>query len=74
METGMTEEDGLLVEISDGVATLTLNRPKQKNALNGSMRDGLRDAVQRIRADRSVRAVVCAAPARTSAPVATSAR
>ncbi|EKZ96051.1 MULTISPECIES: enoyl-CoA hydratase/isomerase family protein [Cupriavidus] len=54
----MTEEDGLLVEISDGVATLTLNRPKQKNALNGSMRDGLCDAVQRIRADRSVRAVV----------------
>lgn len=52
------EEQSLLVETSDGVATLTLNRPQQKNALNGPMRDALRDAIQRIRADRTVRAVV----------------
>lgn len=54
----MTETDPLLVEIDDGVATLTLNRPQQKNALNGPMRDALRDAVYHIRADRTVRAVV----------------
>ena len=54
----MAEEDTLLVEIADGVATLTLNRPNQKNALNGPMRDALRDAVQQIRADRAVCAVV----------------
>lgn len=52
------EEQSLLVETTDGVATLTLNRPQQKNALNGPMRDALRDAVQRIRADRTLRAVV----------------
>jgi len=54
----MTEENPLLVEITDGVATLTLNRPQQKNALNAPMRDALREAVQQIRADRTVRAVV----------------
>lgn len=54
----MSEEDSLLMETVDGVATLTLNRPQQKNALNGPMRDALRDAVQTIRADRTVRAVV----------------
>ena len=54
----MMEEQSLLVETTDGVTTLTLNRPQQKNALNGPMRDALRDAIQRIRADRTVRAVV----------------
>lgn len=54
----MSEEKTLLVDVADGIATLTLNRPQQKNALNGPMREALRDAVQSIRADRSVRAVV----------------
>lgn len=54
----MAEEQTLLVDIVDGIATLTLNRPQYKNALNGPMRDALRDAVQQIRADRTVRAVV----------------
>ena len=54
----MAEEQTLLVDIADGIATLTLNRPQYKNALNGPMRDELRDAVQQIRADRTVRAVV----------------
>ncbi|SDP15142.1 2-(1,2-epoxy-1,2-dihydrophenyl)acetyl-CoA isomerase [Ralstonia sp. 25mfcol4.1] len=54
----MAEEHTLLVDIADGIATLTLNRPQYKNALNGPMRDALREAVQQIRADRTVRAVV----------------
>jgi enoyl-CoA hydratase/carnithine racemase len=54
----MAEEETLLVEIADGIATLTLNRPRQKNALNGPMRDALREAIQQIRADRAVQAVV----------------
>ena len=54
----MADEDTLLVEVVEGIATLTLNRPQQKNALNVPMREALRDAVQRIRADRTVRAVV----------------
>ena len=54
----MTEENTLLVDVVDGIATLTLNRPQQKNALNAPIRDALREAVQQIRADRTVRAVV----------------
>jgi 2-(1,2-epoxy-1,2-dihydrophenyl)acetyl-CoA isomerase len=53
----MTEET-LLFEIDDGVATLTLNRPESKNAMNMPMRAALRDAVYSIRQDRSVRAVI----------------
>ncbi|GJG98833.1 enoyl-CoA hydratase/isomerase family protein [Cupriavidus pauculus] len=54
----MSDENTLLVAVTDGIATLTLNRPQQKNALNMPMRDALREAVQQIRAERTVRAVV----------------
>ncbi|SDV49016.1 enoyl-CoA hydratase/isomerase family protein [Chitinasiproducens palmae] len=48
----------LLIENDAGIVTLTMNRPEAKNALNLPMRAALRDAVQAIRHDRSVRAVV----------------
>ena len=41
-------EDVLLEEIQDGVATLTLNRPKQLNALTVSLRKQLSDALFRL--------------------------
>ena len=50
--------DDLTVDVSDGVAVLTLNRPKSRNALNPSMRDTLIDAVRASRADDDVRAVL----------------
>lgn len=46
------------VDTDAGIATLTLNRPEQKNAMNMPLRTGLRDAVYAIRQDRSIRAVV----------------
>lgn len=45
-------------EISDGVMTLTLQRPEKKNALSGAMYDALSDAVRQADVDASVRAVV----------------
>lgn len=48
----------VLVAVAAGVATLTLNRPERKNALDLAMRGELADAVHAIRADRSVRAVL----------------
>ncbi|MDE1184781.1 enoyl-CoA hydratase/isomerase family protein [Paraburkholderia sp.] len=48
----------LLIDHDDGIATLTLNRPEAKNALNLPMRAALRDAIYAIRQDRSVRAVI----------------
>jgi 3-hydroxypropionyl-coenzyme A dehydratase len=50
--------DELLYEVSDGVATLTLNRPDQRNALNGELLAGLVEAIKRARDDEAVRAVV----------------
>jgi 2-(1,2-epoxy-1,2-dihydrophenyl)acetyl-CoA isomerase len=46
------------VDGESGIATLTLNRPQQKNAMDMSMRVALREAVYAIRRDRSIRAVV----------------
>jgi hypothetical protein len=48
----MNTEATLLVDIDDGVATLTLNRPRQKNAMNRAMFAALRDAIYAIRAGR----------------------
>ena len=48
----------LLYEVSDGVATVTLNRPEQRNALSPQLLGELNDAVRRARGDESVRAVV----------------
>jgi enoyl-CoA hydratase/carnithine racemase len=48
----------LIYELSDGVATVTLNRPEQRNALSGRMLAELVDAMERAREDEEVRAVV----------------
>jgi 2-(1,2-epoxy-1,2-dihydrophenyl)acetyl-CoA isomerase len=48
----------LLVERTEGVATLTLNRPDSLNSLDLALKVALRDALQDIAADDSVRAVV----------------
>jgi enoyl-CoA hydratase len=48
----------LLYEVEDGVATVTLNRPDQRNALNAQLLSELVDAVRRARDDAEVRAVV----------------
>jgi len=52
----MAEE--LLYEVVDGVATVTLNRPDQRNALNGELLAALVDAMKQARDDDAVRAVV----------------
>jgi enoyl-CoA hydratase len=52
----MAEE--LLYEVNDGVATVTLNRPDQRNALNGELLAALVEAMKRARDDGAVRAVV----------------
>jgi enoyl-CoA hydratase len=52
------EYEQLLYETSEGVATVTLNRPEQRNALSGQMLGELVDAMKRARDDDEVRAVV----------------
>jgi 1,4-dihydroxy-2-naphthoyl-CoA synthase len=56
----------------DGVATLRLNRPEAKNAMNGTMYDEARGLVAEIDRDPAVRVVVLTGTAAPSAPAATS--
>jgi len=44
--------------VQDGVATLTMNRPQARNALDPAMKDGFASAVAAIVADDSIRAVI----------------
>ncbi len=48
----------ILLEIAEGVATVTLNRPERLNAFTGAMHGELREALAGIRADASVRALL----------------
>jgi enoyl-CoA hydratase/carnithine racemase len=48
----------LLYEVKDGIATLTLNRPDRLNALGGTLREDLLDAITRAAADPEVRVMV----------------
>jgi methylglutaconyl-CoA hydratase len=43
--------------VADGIATLTLNRPEKRNALNAELVQALKDALGRAEADASVRVV-----------------
>lgn len=48
----------ITLEISDGVATLTLNRPERKNALDVAIREEIADALTRVRGSDAVRSLV----------------
>src|SRR4029434_7486975 len=50
--------DYVLIEKSEGVAILTLNRPEQLNALNHQLSSELHDAVTRMSADDEVGCIV----------------
>ncbi len=53
--------DTVLYEVSDGLATITLNRPEVMNSLNVDTKVALRDALQAAGADPAVRAVLLTA-------------
>ena len=48
----------LLVEIGDGIATVTLNRPEARNALNRTLIRELGDALEALDGDAQARAIV----------------
>ena len=55
----MTDEV-ILVDVADRIAVVTLNRPDSRNALTVELKVALRDALQEVAEDISVRAVVLA--------------
>jgi 2-(1,2-epoxy-1,2-dihydrophenyl)acetyl-CoA isomerase len=48
----------ILFEIADGVARLTLNRPDKLNSFTDAMHREIRDALQQVKADPSVRVLL----------------
>ena len=44
--------------VDDGIATLRLNRPEKRNAMNDDMRSEFIEALEMITADKSIRALV----------------
>ncbi|MEV7238099.1 enoyl-CoA hydratase-related protein [Streptomyces sp. NPDC051020] len=53
--------DTVLYEVTDGLATITINRPDAMNAMNTAAKVALRDALQSAAADTAVRAVLLTA-------------
>lgn len=51
----------LLVDVTEGIATLTLNRPEQRNSLSMELMDELIGALARLREDAAIRAVILTA-------------
>lgn len=56
--------DTVLYEVSDGLATVTINRPEAMNALNVAAKVALRDALRAAADDSAVRAVLLTATGR----------
>ncbi|MEU0054328.1 enoyl-CoA hydratase-related protein [Streptomyces sp. NPDC006184] len=53
--------DTVLYEVSDGLATITLNRPEAMNALNIATKTALREAAESAASDTAVRAILLTA-------------
>lgn len=51
-------EDILLVEVADRVATVTLNRPRVRNALNAALREALPTAFETLDNDEAVDVII----------------
>jgi len=46
------------LQVQSGIATLTLNRPDKRNAMSDDMRTEFIDALERVAADKAIRALV----------------
>ena len=69
--------DPILLEINDGIALVTLNRPSKHNALNYALIDRLMAALDTIETDADVRAVILTGAGERAfppAPISTNSR
>ena len=51
-------DDVILLDVADGIATVTLNRPQAMNALNRALRARLAEVMRAVDVDDNVRAVI----------------
>lgn len=56
----MTDESYVLRQDLNGIATLTMNRPKSRNALSQEMIKALRSVLDEVKVDQNVRVVILA--------------
>lgn len=54
----MSEEQAVLVDVADGVMTVTLNRPKAKNAANLALAQGVAAAMDELDGNDSIRVAI----------------
>lgn len=52
------EYQNIVFTVADGIATIQLNRPAALNALNSEINQDIYDALQKVMADKSVRALI----------------
>ncbi|MHC4947928.1 MAG: enoyl-CoA hydratase/isomerase family protein [Planctomycetota bacterium] len=57
--------DLALVDVADGIATVTMNRPEKRNALSPQLIAALEEAVTAVEADASVRVMILAGAGRS---------
>src|SRR5687768_8271569 len=50
--------DEILTSVADGIATITMNRPGQRNAMNRALLDGLRKSIDDFDERKDVRVIV----------------
>ncbi|MES1924392.1 enoyl-CoA hydratase-related protein [Salinisphaera sp. T31B1] len=50
--------DSIEFSVAEGVATVTLNRPEHKNAIDRSMTEAMASVVEQVRRDEAIRALV----------------
>ena len=54
----MSEKQEILFEVENKVATITINRPERRNAMNPNVMAGLKDSFEQAGADPDVAAIV----------------
>lgn len=57
----MTTNSQLLYEVSEGIATITINRPDSRNALNAAVRDGIRSSLELFNKDDRAKVLIITA-------------
>lgn len=57
----MTTNDELRYEVSDGIATITINRPDSRNALNAAVRNGIRASLDSFNSDDHAKVLIITA-------------
>ncbi len=62
----MTTNNELLYEVSEGIATITINRPDSRNALNSAVREGIRSSLELFNKDDRAKVLIVTAAGNVS--------